>query len=540
MNIELRKTLWAAADKLRSSMDAAEYKHLVLGLIFVKYISDAFDELRSGLRVALADPESELYLDDPVVRAAAEEDRDYYTAANVFWVPEQARWENLRAHAKQANIGRRIDAALDAIEADNPRLKGILDKRFGRAQLEPGKLGELVDLVSTIGFGAGDKAKDVLGEVYEYFLGQFASAEGKKGGQFYTPASVVKVLVEILGPHQGKVYDPCCGSGGMFVQSEKFVESHGGRFGDLSIYGQEANPTTWRLVAMNLAIRGMDFNLGKEPADTFHRDQHPDLRADYVLANPPFNISDWGGERLADDRRWQFGTPPAGNANYAWLQHILHHLSARGQAGVVLANGSMSSNQNSEGAVRQAMVEGDVVEVMVALPPQLFFNTQIPACLWFLAKDKTKNGRDRRGEVLFIDARKLGRMEGRVFRVFDDEDIARIGDTVHRWREDGFAHNMPFVQDNAERNPQGEAEVPPETYADIPGFCRSVPLAEIAGHGYVLTPGRYVGAEDIEDDDEAFSDKMDRLTAQLAEQMAKSVELDALIREKLGALGYGV
>ena len=558
MNIELRKTLWAAADKLRSSMDAAEYKHLVLGLIFVKYISDAFDELRSGLRVALADPESELYLDDPVVRAAAEEDRDYYTAANVFWVPEQARWENLRAHAKQANIGRRIDAALDAIEADNPRLKGILDKRFGRAQLEPGKLGELVDLVSTIGFGAGDKAKDVLGEVYEYFLGQFASAEGKKGGQFYTPASVVKVLVEILGPHRGKVYDPCCGSGGMFVQSEKFVESHGGRFGDLSIYGQEANPTTWRLVAMNLAIRGMDFNLGKEPADTFHRDQHPDLRADYVLANPPFNISDWGGERLADDRRWQFGTPPAGNANYAWLQHILHHLSARGQAGVVLANGSMSSNQNSEGTIRQAMVERDVVEVMVALPPQLFFNTQIPACLWFLAKDKTKNGRDRRGEVLFIDARKLGRMEGRVFRVFDDEDIARIGDTVHRWREDGFAHNIPFAQDNqepvhaargaqgakksvhAERSPQGKVEAPPEPYADIPGFCRSVPLAEIAEHGYVLTPGRYVGAEDVEDDDEVFSEKMDRLTAQLAEQMAKGVELDALIREKLGALGYGV
>ena len=558
MNIELRKTLWAAADKLRSSMDAAEYKHLVLGLIFVKYISDAFDELRSGLRVALADPESELYLDDPAVRAAAEEDRDYYTAANVFWVPEQARWENLRAHAKQADIGRRIDDALDAIEADNPRLKGILDKRFGRAQLEPGKLGELVDLVSTIGFGAGDKAKDVLGEVYEYFLGQFASAEGKKGGQFYTPASVVKVLVEILGPHQGKVYDPCCGSGGMFVQSEKFVESHGGRFGDLSIYGQEANPTTWRLVAMNLAIRGMDFNLGKEPADTFHRDQHPDLRADYVLANPPFNISDWGGERLADDRRWQFGTPPAGNANYAWLQHILHHLSARGQAGVVLANGSMSSNQNSEGAIRQAMVERDVVEVMVALPPQLFFNTQIPACLWFLAKDKTKNGRDRRDEVLFIDARKLGRMEGRVFRVFDDEDIARIGDTVHRWRANGFAHNTPIANDNEEpaptgrnppgsrksvsaaRSPQGEVEAPPEPYADIPGFCRSVPLAEIAEHGYVLTPGRYVGAEDIEDDDEVFSEKMDRLTAQLAEQMAKGVELDALIREKLGALGYGV
>src|SRR5574337_238891 len=531
LNIELRKTLWAAADKLRSSMDAAEYKHLVLGLIFVKYISDAFDELRSGLRVALADPESELYLDDPVVRAAAEEDRDYYTAANVFWVPEQARWENLRAHAKQANIGRRIDAALDAIEADNPRLKGILDKRFGRAQLEPGKLGELVDLVSTIGFGAGDKAKDVLGEVYEYFLGQFASAEGKKGGQFYTPASVVKVLVEVLAPHKGKVYDPCCGSGGMFVQSEKFIESHGGRFGDISLYGQEANPTTWRLVAMNLAIRGMDFNLGKEPADTFHRDQHPDLRADYVLANPPFNISDWGGERLAEDKRWVHGTPPAGNANYAWLQHILARLAPRGQAGVVLANGSMSSNQNGEGAIRKVMVEADVVEVMVALPPQLFFNTQIPACLWFLARDKSARNpapsgrgagvRDRRGEMLFIDARKLGRMATRVNRVFDDEDVARIAHTVHRWREDG-------------EDRSGEA------YADGPGFCRAVKRAEIAEHGHVLTPGRYVGAEEADEDDEAFGEKMERLTAQLAEQIAKGAELDAVIRKKLGALGYAV
>src|SRR5574337_58946 len=502
LNIELRKTLWAAADKLRSSMDAAEYKHLVLGLIFVKYISDAFDELRSGLRVALADPESELYLDDPVVRAAAEEDRDYYTAANVFWVPEQARWENLRAHAKQANIGRRIDAALDAIEADNPRLKGILDKRFGRAQLEPGKLGELVDLVSTIGFasGGGHHARDLLGEVYEYFLGQFASAEGKKGGQFYTPASVVKVLVEVLAPHKGKVYDPCCGSGGMFVQSEKFIESHGGKFGDISIYGQEANPTTWRLVAMNLAIRGPAAELGDEPADTFHRDQHPDLRADYILANPPFNISDWGGERLADDARWVHGTPPAGNANYAWLQHILAHLAPRGQAGVVLANGSMSSNQNSEGNLRKAMVEADVVEAMVALPPQLFFNTQIPACLWFLAKDKSARSpspsgrgagvRDRRGEMLFIDARKLGRMATRVNRVFDDADIARIAHTVHRWRQDG-------------EDGSGEA------YTDVPGFCRAVTRAEIAEHGHVLTPGRYVGAEEADEDDEAFGEKME-------------------------------
>ncbi|MEM5329555.1 class I SAM-dependent DNA methyltransferase [Paraburkholderia sp. JHI2823] len=528
MNQDLKKTLWAAADKLRASMDAAEYKHIVLGLIFLKYISDAFDERRAQLSAAFADDNDDLYLPDALDHAEALEERDYYTMANVFWVPAAARWEALRAQAKQADIGVRIDAALEAIEADNPRLKGILDKRFGRTQLEPGKLGELVDLISKIGFGEGHHAKDLLGEVYEYFLGQFATAEGKKGGQFYTPASVVRVLVEVLAPHQGRVYDPCCGSGGMFVQSEKFIESHGGRMDDISIYGQEANPTTWRLVAMNLAIRGFAADLGKEPADTFHRDQHPDLRADYVLANPPFNISDWGGERLADDRRWAHGTPPAGNANYAWLQHILHHLSPRGQAGVVLANGSMSTSQNSEGDIRRAMVEADVVDVMVALPPQLFLNTQIPACLWFLTKDKSgapiagaKPGRDRRGEVLFIDARKVGRMESRVVRVFDDEDIGKIAATVHRWRADG--------EDGTD-----------EPYADVPGFCRSVKLAEIAEHGHVLTPGRYVGTEATEDNDETFDEKMELLTAQLAEQMAKGAELDAVIREKLGGLGYAV
>ncbi len=542
MNQDLKKTLWAAADKLRSSMDAAEYKHIVLGLIFLKYISDAFDERRTQLLTAFADVDGDLYLPDAADHGQALEERDYYTMANVFWVPASARWETLRAQAKQADIGVRIDAALEAIEADNPPLKGILDKRFGRTQLEPGRLGELVDLVSTIGFAgdgqAGHRAKDLLGEVYEYFLGQFASAEGKKGGQFYTPASVVKVLVEVLAPHQGRVYDPCCGSGGMFVQSEKFIEVHGGRADDISIYGQEANPTTWRLVAMNLAIRGFAADLGREPADTFHRDQHPDLRADYVLANPPFNISDWGGERLLEDRRWAFGTPPAGNANFAWLQHILHHLSPRGHAGVVLANGSMSSNQSGEGDIRRAMVEADVVDVMVALPPQLFFNTQIPACLWFLAKDKSgslfrpreraggegsprRASRDRRGEVLFIDARKLGRMATRVNRVFDDEDVARIATAVHRWRADG--------EDGTD-----------QPYADLPGFCRAVKLAEIAEHGHVLTPGRYVGAEAAEDDDEAFNEKMERLTAQLAEQMAKGAALDAVIREKLGGMGYSV
>jgi len=519
MNAELHRTLWAAADKLRSNMDAAEYKHVVLGLIFLKYISDTFEERRRELIEAFAYPNHELYIGDDDTSAELLEDRDYYTMANVFWVPEAARWSIIRNQAKQPDIGKRIDDALIAIEQDNPRLKGILDKRFARVQLEPGRLGELIDLVSSIGFGEKDKAKDVLGQIYEYFLGQFASAEGKKGGQFYTPASVVKLLVAVLSPHKGKVYDPCCGSGGMFVQSEKFVEAHGGRFGDISIYGQEANPTTWRLVAMNLAIRGMDFNLGKEPADTFHRNQHPDLKADYILANPPFNISDWGGDKLTSDPRWVHGTPPSGNANFAWLQHILWHLKPSGSAGVVLANGSMSSPHSNEGNIRKAMVEADVVEVMVALPPQLFINTQIPACLWFLAKDKSKNGRNRKGELLFIDARKLGRMESRVNRVFDDEDIERIADTVHAWRQDGETS---------------------EAYADVPGFCRAVTLAEIAEHGFVLTPGRYVGAEEVEDDDEAFADKMEKLTATMAEQLEKGAELDAVIRQSLGKLGWTV
>ncbi len=514
---ELKKTLWATADKLRSNMDAAEYKHLVLGLIFVKYISDAFDERRLELKAAFADPKSDKHMPDAASHAALLEDRDFYTEANVFWVPDSARWEAIRNAAKQPDIGKRIDDALIAIEADNPRLKGILDKRFARAQLEPGKLGELIDLVSKIGFSGDEKAKDVLGQVYEYFLGQFANAEGKKGGQFYTPASVVKVLVEVLAPHKGKIYDPCCGSGGMFVQSEKFVESHGGRFGDISIYGQESNPTTWRLVAMNLAIRGMDFNLGKEPADTMQRDQHPDLRADYVLANPPFNISDWGADKLANDPRWVYGLPPAGNANYGWLQHILWHLKPGGQAGVVLANGSMSSNQNNEGAIRKAMVDADVVEVMVALPPQLFFNTQIPACLWFLCKDKTQRGRTRKGEVLFVDARKLGRLETKVNRVLDDADIAKIANAVHAWRQDGETS---------------------EAYSDVPGFCRSVKLDEVQKHGYVLTPGRYVGAEDVEKDGEVFSEKMEKLTAQLAEQLEKGRKLDVEICESLRGLGY--
>jgi type I restriction enzyme M protein len=514
---DIKKTLWATADKLRANMDAAEYKHLVLGLIFVKYISDTFAARRAELGRRFADPADDYFLGDPGLMGAELEDRDYYKEVNVFWVPEIARWEALRAAAKQTNIGKQIDDALTIIEVENPKLKGILDKRYARAQLPDGKLGELLDLVSTIGFGDEftnnpGHARDVLGQVYEYFLGQFASAEGKKGGQFYTPASIVKTLVAVLAPHHGKVYDPCCGSGGMFVQSEKFIEAHGGRLGDVSIYGQESNPTTWRLAAMNLAIRGIDFNLGREPGDTFTRNQHPDLRADFILANPPFNISDWWHASLTGDPRWEFGDPPAGNANYAWLQHMLYHLKPTGRAGIVLANGSMSSSQNSEGDIRRAMVDADVVEVMIALPGQLFFNTQIPACLWFLTKQKAI----RKGEVLFVDARKLGSMISRVQTEFTDEVIERIAGTVAAWR--------------------GEADKC--DYQDIPGYCRSVKLSEIAEHGHVLTPGRYVGAETVEDDDEAFADKMQALTEKLGEQMAKGAELDALIRQKLGGLGY--
>ncbi|MCP2085944.1 UNVERIFIED_ORG: type I restriction enzyme M protein [Paraburkholderia sediminicola] len=513
---DIRKTLWATADKLRANMDAAEYKHIVLGLIFVKYISDAFQGRRDELARRFLDENDEYFLPDSneALVSAELDDRDYYREVNAFWVPEAARWESLRAQAKQADIGKRIDDALALIEAENPKLKGILDKRYARAQLPDGKLGELVDLVSKIGFGNDASiARDILGQVYEYFLGQFASAEGKKGGQFYTPASIVKTLVAVLAPHHGKVYDPCCGSGGMFVQSEKFIEAHGGKLGDVSIYGQESNPTTWRLAAMNLAIRGIDFNLGKEPNDTFVKNQHADLRADFVLANPPFNVSDWWHGSLEGDPRWVYGTPPQGNANYAWLQHMLYHLRPVGRAGIVLANGSMSSSQNSEGEIRAAMVEADVVECMVALPGQLFFNTQIPACLWFLAKQKTT----RKGEVLFIDARKLGQSVSRVQIELTDEDIARIADTVYAWR--------------------GDAEAKTD-YADVPGFCRSVSLAEIAQHGHVLTPGRYVSAEAVEDDDEAFVEKMQKLTEKLGEQMAKGAELNALIRQKLGGLGY--
>ena len=517
---DMKAKLWATADKLRNQMDAAEYKHLVLGLIFLKYISDAFDARRQDILQEISDPTNkDFYLDNPADHEEALEDRDSYMGENVFWVPTQARWERIRAAAKQPDVGQIIDGALQVIENENPSLRGKLDRRFGRAQMEPGRMGELVDLVSTIGFGQQrSAAKDVLGEVYEYFLGQFATAEGKKGGQFYTPAHVVKILVAVLAPHEGRVYDPCCGSGGMFVQSEKFVEDHGGRRDDISIYGQESNPTTWRLAAMNLAIRGFAADLGQEPADTFARDQHPDQRFDTILANPPFNVSDWGGERYDSDPRWVYGRPPMGNANYAWLQHILRKLRPGGSAGVVLANGSMSSNQSGEGRIREAMVRGDVVEVMVALPGQLFLNTPIPACLWFLTTDKTRQGRNRRGETLFIDARQLGRMETRVNRVLTDGDIARIANTVHAWRG------------------TGEAGQP---YGNVPGFCYSATVAEMEKNHFVLTPGRYVGAAHQEEEGEPFAARMERLVDQLRHQQAEAARLDAAIAANLDKLGLG-
>ena len=504
--------LWQMADALRGSMDAAEYKHVVLGLIFLKYISDAFEEQHARLVAEQA-------------QGADPEDPDEYRAASIFWVPPEARWAHLKAQARQSTIGQLVDDAMAGIERDNPALKGVLPKDYARPALDKQRLGQLIDLISNIRVGdEASRAKDVLGRVYEYFLSQFASAEGKKGGEFYTPRCVVKLLVEMLEPYRGRVYDPCCGSSGMFVQSVEFIRAHANGNGnggkaraDISIYGQESNYTTWRLARMNLAIRGIDSGQIAH-GDTFHQDRHPDLKADYILANPPFNISDWGGERLRDDKRWQYGVPPAGNANFAWVQHIVHHLAPAGVAGFVLANGSMSSNQSGEGEIRKNLIEADLVDCMVALPGQLFYSTQIPACLWFLARDR-RNGRfrDRRGHILFIDARKLGRMVDRTHRELTDEDVARIADTYHAWR--------------------GEPEA--GEYADVPGFCKSAELAEVRKHGHVLTPGRYVGAEAQADDGEPFEEKMKRLTATLREQQAEALRLDAAIAANLQELGFG-
>ncbi len=538
---DLDKKLWTAANKLLPMLDAAVYKHVVLGLIFLKYVSDAFKERRAELDAAFCDPTHDYYLGDDADDLIPEEleARDYYTEKNVFWVPPLARWEFIRDHAKVAvgtvlrvkngkateykfnGIGRLIDDALDAVEKENEKkLKGVLEKDYARKQIDAALPG-LIDLIAEIPFHHGTlKAKDILGHVYEYFLGEFAIAEGKKGGQYYTPKSIVTVIVEMLQPFQGRVYNPCCGSGGFFVQSEKFVEEHHGRIGQISVYGQESNPTTWRLASMNMAIRGMDFDFGKEPANTFSRDQHPDLRADYIMANPPFNMKEWNAGVKDDDPRWKYGIPPANNANFAWMQHMIHHLGPNGSLALLLANGSMSSNTNNEGEIRKAIVDADLVECMVALPGQLFTNTQIAACIWFLTRSKAARGndkaswRDRARETLFIDARNLGYMKDRVLRDFNVDDIKKIAGAFHAWK-------------------RGEG------YADVPGFCKAAKLEDIRKHDYVLTPGRYVGAVEREADGEPFEEKMARLTAQLNEQFVESARLENVIRENLARLGYG-
>ena len=519
-NLGFEEKLWQAADKMRGHMDPGEYKHVALGLVFLKYISDAFTARHSLLEKETADPASPMYVRSPEIRYKTIEDRDEYASENVFFVPKEARWEYLQAKAKQPAIGKLIDDAMVAVEKENPSLRGVLPKDYARPSLDKQKLGELIDLISTIGLGDKEsRSKDILGRVYEYFLGQFASAEGKKGGEFYTPRCIVRLLVEMIEPYKGRVYDPCCGSSGMFVQSEEFILAHGGRIGDLSIFGQESNPTTWKLAKMNLALRGIEANLGPHHADTFHNDLHRDLKADFILANPPFNMSDWGGERLRDDVRWKYGVPPVGNANFAWVEHMVHHLAPQGIAAFVLANGSMSSNQSGEGDIRKSFVEADLVDCMIAMPGQLFYGTPIPACLWFLSRDK-KNGkfRDRRGQTLFIDARKLGRMVDRTHKELADEDIQRIAKAYHAWR--------------------GEKDA--GKYEDVTGFCKSAVLKDIEQHGHVLTPGRYVGAEEVEDDGEPFEEKMTRLTTQLSAQFEESAKLEKGIRDNLKKVGYGI
>ena len=499
--------LFKAADKLRGSMEPSEYKHVVLGLIFLKHISDGFEAKHAELLEKRGE--------------TAAEDKDRYTAENIFWVPKEARWSQLLANAKQLDIGRRIDDAMLAIERVNPRLKNVLPKEYAKPALSAVRLGELLDVIGNTSLHAEPgQEKDLLGRVYEYFLSQFAGSEGKRGGEFYTPRAVVQLLVEMLEPYEGRVYDPCCGSGGMFVQSEKFVEEHGGRLGDIAIYGQELNHTTWRLCMMNLAVRGIKGDIRWNNQGTFLNDELANLRFDYVLANPPFNVSDWSGDKLQDDARWDYGAPPPSNANYAWLQHIAHHLAPTGTAAVILANGSMSSNTSGEGDIRKAMVEGDIIDCMVALPGQLFYSTQIPVCVWFLAKNKANgyspNGelRDRRGEILFIDARNLGTMLDRTRRTLTPDDINQITGAYHAWRAGS-------------------------DYKDVAGFCKAASLAEVREHQFVLTPGRYVGAEDFEDDGEPFEEKMERLGTRLREQRLEAARLDGLIQERLTELGYG-
>jgi type I restriction enzyme M protein len=519
-NLGFETKLWSAADKLRNNMDAAEYKHVVLGLIFLKYISDAFTEVYEKLKQDKdADPE----------------DIDEYRAKHVFWVPANSRWEYLQKNAKQPTIGKIIDEAMDSLEQDNASLKGVLPKNYARESLDKQRLGELIDLIGTIGLGDSEsRSKDILGRVYEYFLGQFADAEGKKGGQFYTPQSIVKLLVAMIEPFRGRVFDPCCGSGGMFIQSEKFIEAHQDiksptnnserlRRDDLSIYGQESNQTTWRLCKMNLAIRHIDSKfVAWNNEGSFLNDAHKDLKTDYLLANPPFNDSDWKGEILHEDVRWKYGVPPIGNANFAWVQHFIHHLAPHGIAGFVLANGSMSSNTSNEGEIRKNIIEADLVDCMVALPSQLFYNTMIPACLWFIARDKQNNKyRNRRGETLFIDARNLGTMVDRRHRELTTEDIKKIAGTYHTWK--GELINGKKAE-----------------YQDAAGFCKAVRLEEIKKQGHILTPGRYVGISEQENNGEPFEEKMTRLTSELSTLFKRSHELEDEIRKRLEAIGYDI
>lgn len=497
----IEKQLWKAADKLRKNIDAAEYKHIVLGLVFLKYISDAFEELHARLKAGLGE-----------YAGADPEDKDEYKAENVFFVPPAARWSFLQGQAKQPAIGKTVDEAMDAIERENPSLKGVLPKVYARQNLDPTSLGGLIDLIGNIALGdAKSRSADVLGHVFEYFLGEFALAEGKKGGQFYTPRSVVELLVHMLEPYKGRVFDPCCGSGGMFVQSEKFVLEHQGRINDISIYGQESNQTTWRLAKMNLAIRGLDSSQVKWNSEgSFLNDAHPDLKADYIIANPPFNVSDWSGDLLRGDGRWKYGVPPEGNANFAWMQHFVYHLAPNGRAGVVLSKGALTSKSSGEGDIRKAMVEAGLIDCIVNLPPKLFLNTQIPASLWFL--DRSRIGA-RREEVLFIDARHLGHLINRRTREFSPEDIAQIADTYHAWR--------------GGVSPSGA-----EDYTDIPGFCFSAPLSRIRELDHVLTPGRYVGLAEEEDDFD-FAERFAALQAEFAEQLKEEARLNEAILKNL-------
>ncbi len=543
--------LWKAADILRGQIDAAEYKHVVLGLLFLKYISDSFGARREELKVELAADG----IGGPQIESLLE-NRDEYTAERVFWVPPAARWQNLQNQAARADIAALIDDAILAIERNNPNLKGKLPRDYARRGIAPEKMKGLIDLIADIGFkGDRAKARDTLGRVYEYFLGKFAQAEGKLGGEFFTPRCIVRLLVEMLEPYEGRVYDPCCGSAGMFVQSERFVEAHGGQKTDISIFGQESNPTTWRLAHMNLAIRGIEANLGAQPADSFLRNLHPDLKADYILANPPFNISDWSGNLLEGDVRWRYGTPPTGNANYAWIQHFIHHIAppngrGGGVAGFVMANGSLSTGSGGEGEIRQRIVEADLVDCIVALPAQLFLTTGIPACLWFLTRDKSgrnlkHGGRNRTGETLFIDARKLGTMQTRTLRILTGadngattggdgtgdplptSDIGRIVYAFRQWRSEP----APAWWDEAQHGAWA--------YRDIPGFCKAETIADIGKHGFVLTPGRYVGAEEQEDDGEPFTEKYPRLLAELEACFEEGERLMGVVREKLKGVGDG-